>query len=148
VYLTNTLESIEPQMNHFVPELSRETERAQEVKEKPILVITGNPPYSGHSRNPSRRLVPYDTLSSDVQRARNYRIKWIKKKNVGKVKMAEFLTEIGEAIEDYKRGPKNIDKPRQAKWLQNDYVKFIRFAQKKWTASTTELSQLLPHIVS
>ncbi len=51
VFLTNTLEPIEPQKSWLLPELTREVEQAQRVKEKPILVITGNPPYSGISRN-------------------------------------------------------------------------------------------------
>ncbi|MFM8607803.1 MAG: N-6 DNA methylase, partial [Hyphomicrobiales bacterium] len=50
IYLTNTLEPIEPQKNFNLPELTRETEAAQSIKDKPILVITGNPPYSGHSK--------------------------------------------------------------------------------------------------
>ncbi len=134
VYLTNTLEPIEPQMNHFVPELSRETERAQAVKERPILVITGNPPYAGHSKNPSTRLVPYESLTVDVIKRGDFKTRTIKTP-LGKVKMAEFKTEIGAAIEKYKLGPDEIEKPRQAKWLQNDYVKFIRFAQSKMDAA-------------
>ena len=51
IYLTNTLEPIEPQGNLLLPALSREVKAAQAVKDKPILVITGNPPYSGHSKN-------------------------------------------------------------------------------------------------
>ncbi|MBA3447859.1 MAG: hypothetical protein H0T56_09680 [Pseudaminobacter sp.] len=51
VFLTNTLEPIEPQKSAFLPELSNEVEQAQKIKEKPILVILGNPPYSGHSKN-------------------------------------------------------------------------------------------------
>lgn len=51
VFLTNTLEPIEPQQNLLLPAVSAEVESAQTVKEKPILVITGNPPYSAHSRN-------------------------------------------------------------------------------------------------
>ena len=51
IYLTNTLEPIEPQQNWLLPALSKEVEQAQDVKNKPILVITGNPPYSGHSLN-------------------------------------------------------------------------------------------------
>ena len=45
VYLTNTLEPIDPQANMLLPQLSKEAERAQEIKEQPILVILGNPPY-------------------------------------------------------------------------------------------------------
>ncbi len=51
IYLTNTLEPIEPQKNWLLPALSKEVELAQGVKNQPILVITGNPPYSGHSLN-------------------------------------------------------------------------------------------------
>ena len=47
IYLTNTLEPIEPQRNLLLPALSREVKAAQEIKEKPVLVITGNPPYNG-----------------------------------------------------------------------------------------------------
>jgi predicted helicase len=51
VFLTNTLEPMEAQRNLLLPALSEESANAQRVKEKPILVITGNPPYSGHSKN-------------------------------------------------------------------------------------------------
>ena len=51
VFLTNTVEPIEPIRNLLVPAVTAEVEAAQTVKEKPILVITGNPPYSGHSKN-------------------------------------------------------------------------------------------------
>ncbi|MER9739578.1 hypothetical protein [Mesorhizobium sp. M0187] len=51
MFLTNTLEPVEPQKSAFLPELSNEVREAQTVKEKPILVILGNPPYAGHSKN-------------------------------------------------------------------------------------------------
>lgn len=51
VFLTNTLEPIHPEPNFLLPAITQETEAAQEVKDKPILVITGNPPYSAHSKN-------------------------------------------------------------------------------------------------
>ena len=54
IYLTNTLEPIEPQRNLLLPALSREVEAAQEIKEQPILVIIGNPPYNVKSRNKGR----------------------------------------------------------------------------------------------
>ena len=34
-----------------MPELAAEIKAAQAVKDQPILVITGNPPYSAHSKN-------------------------------------------------------------------------------------------------
>src|SRR5215469_9198149 len=54
VYLTNTVEPIEPIRNFLLPAVTAEVEAAQAVKEKPILVITGNPPYSGESKNKGR----------------------------------------------------------------------------------------------
>ncbi len=93
IYLTNTLEPIEPQPNFLLPALSKEVEQAQEIKEKPILVITGNPPYSGHSLN-----------------------------------KGEWITGL---IETYKRVDGNPLGEKNPKWLQDDYVKFIRFAQWK-----------------
>ena len=51
VFLTNTLEPVEPQGNLLMPALADEVKGAQAVKDKPILVITGNPPYSVESLN-------------------------------------------------------------------------------------------------
>jgi SOS-response transcriptional repressor LexA len=36
---------------------------------------------------------------------------------------------IVDKVYDYKRGLADLNKPGQAKWLQDDYVKFIRFAE-------------------
>jgi hypothetical protein len=93
IYLTNTLEPIEPQQNWLLPALSKEVELAQNVKNKPVLVITGNPPYKGHSLNKG---------------------KWI-----------TGLIESYKQVDGLPLGEKN------PKWLQDDYVKFIRFAQWK-----------------
>jgi len=96
VFLTNTLEPVEPQDNFLLPAISAEVEAAQKVKERPILVITGNPPYSGHSKN-----------------------------------KGEWIT---AQIAKYREGFPELSKPAQGKWLQDDYVKFIRFAQLKMDA--------------
>ena len=93
IYLTNTLEPIEPQENFLLPALSHEVKAAQAVKNKPILVITGNPPYSGHSKNTGA---------------------WI-----------TGLIDTYKTVDGKPLGEKN------SKWLQDDYVKFIRFAQWK-----------------
>ena len=93
IYLTNTLEPIEPQRNLLLPALSREVEAAQAIKDKPILVITGNPPYSGHSKN-----------------------------------TGEWITDL---IDTYKQVDGKPLGEKNSKWLQDDYVKFIRFAQWK-----------------
>ena len=51
VLLTNTLEPVEPQANLLLPAISAEVEAAQRVKDREILVILGNPPYSAKSKN-------------------------------------------------------------------------------------------------
>ena len=92
IYLTNTLEPIEPQINYLLPALSEEAKKAQNIKDQPILVITGNPPYSGISKN------------------------------------------IGPVASELSNPYKIIDgKPfgERRHWLNDDYVKFIRFAQQK-----------------
>ena len=101
VYLTNTLDPGESQTaNMFGPlrALTQEANAAVGVKrDLPIMVVLGNPPYSGHSANSSRR--------------------------DGK------LTWIGERIEDYKKVDGQPLGEKNPKWLQDDYVKFIRFGQ-------------------
>ena len=101
VYLTNSLENAERQtLTLFGPmrALTDEANAASEIKrDLPIMVVLGNPPYSGHSANASRR--------------------------DGK------LTWIGELIEDYKQVDGAPLGERNPKWLQDDYVKFIRFGQ-------------------
>jgi predicted helicase len=100
IYLTNTLEeSAKRSEELFTQWIAAEANAAAKIKrDDPILVILGNPPYSGHSANRSR-----DDNGN--------------------------LTFIGKLIEDYKFVD---DKPlgeRNPKWLQDDYVKFLRFAQ-------------------
>ncbi len=96
LYLTNTLEMeelAESQLPGFTS-LAHESHQAGEVKrDVPILVMLGNPPYSGHSAN---------------------RGPWIR-----------------DLIEDYKQVD---DQPlRERKHgLQDDYVKFLRFAEWKF----------------
>ncbi|MFZ2147999.1 MAG: type ISP restriction/modification enzyme [Sedimentisphaerales bacterium] len=96
LYLTNTLD-MEELAETALPgmsSLSKESHAAGKVKKQtPILVILGNPPYSGHSAN---------------------RRPWISK----------------EIKQYYKVDGKDLDE-KNPKWLQDDYVKFIRFAQWK-----------------
>jgi len=66
LYLTNTFEMEEPAETELpvVTSLSTESHLAGKVKkETPILVILGNPPYSGISANPSEQ---YITINEDV----------------------------------------------------------------------------------
>jgi predicted helicase len=95
-YLTNTLEMEELAQTSLpgMASLSEESHLAAKVKkERPILVILGNPPYSGHSANKGN---------------------WIR-----------------EQIETYKMIDGKPLGEKNPKWLQDDYVKFIRFAQWK-----------------
>ncbi|GAB4534395.1 MAG: DNA methyltransferase [Thermodesulfovibrionia bacterium] len=96
LYLTNTLEMEELEQSRLpgMASLSEESHFAGEVKkEKPILVILGNPPYSGHSSNIGE---------------------WISRE------IKEYYQVDGKPL-----------KEKNPKWLQDDYVKFIRFAQWK-----------------
>ena len=95
-YLTNTLDITELEQTHmpFYSALAEESRLAGAVKKQiPILLILGNPPYSGHSSN---------------------RGDWIR-----------------GLIDDYKRVDGKPLGEKNPKWLQNDYVKFFRFAQWK-----------------
>ncbi|OGQ57533.1 MAG: DNA methyltransferase, partial [Deltaproteobacteria bacterium RIFCSPLOWO2_02_FULL_53_8] len=96
LYLTNTLEMEELGQTELpgMASLSEESHLAGKVKNKqPILVILGNPPYSGHSSNTGE---------------------WISKE------IRAYYQVDGKPL-----GEKN------PKWLQDDYVKFLRFAQWK-----------------
>jgi len=93
VFLTNTLEEAHEMtgLPLFTQWLAEEAAAASEIKkEVPIMVVLGNPPYSGHSANKG---------------------KW-----------------ITNLLNEYKKSSE-LKKPAQAKWLSDDYVKFIRFAQ-------------------
>lgn len=102
VFLTNTLEPVEPQRNFQMPALAAEVEAAQRIKDKPILVITGNPPYSGESKNKGAWI---------TQKIEGYKYTIERDQNG-----LEAQKPLGE---------------RNSKWLNDDYVKFIRFAQIK-----------------
>ena len=103
LYLANTLEmeEIEQAIIPGLSSLSEESHLAGKVKkEQPVLVILGNPPYSGSSANINdwtERL-----LKEDIDGAQSY----------------------------YKVDGKPLGE-KNPKWLQDDYVKFLRFAQWK-----------------
>ncbi|MCX6553685.1 MAG: N-6 DNA methylase, partial [Candidatus Aminicenantes bacterium] len=114
LYLTNTLEMEEIGQSNLpgIATLAEESRQAGKIKkETPILVILGNPPYSGHSANLSERIIKVEK----------------NKKLVNK----KIKTWIGEQIDTYKYVDGKPLGERNPKWLQDDYVKFIRFAQHK-----------------
>ena len=95
-YLSNTLDVEELEQSHLpgLSALAEESRLAGTVKKQtPILLILGNPPYSGHSSN---------------------RGDWIR-----------------GLIGDYKQIDGQPLGEKNPKWLQDDYVKFLRFAQWK-----------------
>jgi predicted helicase len=108
LYLTNSLEMEELAQTELpgMVSLSEESHSAGKVKkEQPILVILGNPPYSGISAN---------------------RGKWID----DLLKKGYTCTD-GTKDDGYYRVDGKLLGERNPKWLQDDYVKFIRFAQWK-----------------
>jgi type I restriction-modification system DNA methylase subunit len=103
IYLTNTLEEAKKvSENYLMQGLSEEAAEANKVKKDlPIMVVLGNPPYSGHSANRSWEME-------------------------GKKKVPNF---IGRLLKDYYQIDGEPLRERNPKWLQDDYVKFIRFGQ-------------------
>jgi len=103
LYLSNTLEPDTPLQTELpiTHDISDECAMANKVKHQdPILVIMGNPPYSGASENSNTWTE--NLLKTDKDGAQGY------------------YTLDGKPL-----GEKN------PKWLQDDYVKFLRFAQWK-----------------
>jgi len=108
LYLTNTLDMEELEQTSLpgMASLSEESRLAGKVKkEQPILAILGNPPYSGHSANKGKWI--------DLLLKRGYTHK------------------NGTKDEGYYRVDGKPLGEKNPKWLQDDYVKFIRFAQWK-----------------
>ncbi|MGB4298727.1 MAG: type ISP restriction/modification enzyme [Candidatus Saccharicenans sp.] len=108
LYLTNTLEMEELAQSTLpgMASLSEESHLAGKVKkETPILVILGNPPYSGHSANKGP---------------------WI-----GNLLKKGYTLANGSKDDGYYMVDGKPLKEKNPKWLQDDYVKFIRFAQWK-----------------
>lgn len=95
IYLTNSLEECHPDTGSLWAQwLSDEASAANRIKRDcPVMVMIGNPPYSGESQN-----------------------------------KGEWIMHL---MEDYKKEPGGETqlKERNPKWINDDYVKFIRLAQ-------------------
>jgi len=135
IYLTNTLEEARKQSELlFAQYIAEEANAASEIKrDKPIMVVLGNPPYSGHSANRSEVLREVPKTRKRKVRGRNGEV-FIVETPVTKggrpsTVVRKFKTWIGELIEDYRRVDGQPLGERNPKWLQDDYVKFIRFGQ-------------------
>jgi hypothetical protein len=138
LYLTNTLETEELGQTEFpgMVSLSEESHSAGKVKrEQPILVILGNPPYQGISANLSEKETTIEKGGKYITRYLIqkdngwYRLVPQNKKANRKIKVKQ-KTWIGELIEYYKIVDGGWFGERKH-WLNDDYVKFIRFAQWK-----------------
>lgn len=135
IYLTNTLEQAAKQSERLLAKfISDESDAAASVKrDKPIMVVLGNPPYAGHSANASWKK---DRLKKGTQPGyisgwevgADGRAKAIYKRVTEEVERQQ-PTFIGQLLWDYYIcDGKPIDE-RNPKWLQDDYVKFIRWGQ-------------------
>ncbi len=95
IYLTNSLEEHHPDTGTlFASWLSSEANEANYIKrDTPVMVVLGNPPYSGESSNNGH---------------------WIMK-----------------LMNDFKKEPGGEErlKEKTSKWINDDYVKFIRYGQ-------------------
>lgn len=128
IYLTNTLEEAfryksEYIFAHYIKE---EAERAGNVKKDiPVMVVLGNPPYSGHSLTPNEEIVTIEEGQSYTVFTKGGKENKIAKKAFKR----KEKTFIGKLIQDYFYVDGKSLGERNPKWLNDDYVKFIRFAQ-------------------
>ena len=103
VYLTDTLEARNRQegLSIFVDEIAKEAESAVTVKrDLPVMVIVKNPPYLGESENNGEWI-------TNLLRGLD-----------GNISTEDYFKVDGQSLDE-----------RNLKWLNDDYVKFIRFAQ-------------------
>ncbi len=141
IILTNTL--IQPSeivaYRGLSPIFEKELKSAQEIKKNEnILIITGNPPYSGASSNEG-------LFEWEVKATYGIEPKFQTIEIEKKVKLTDKIQTLLKNIQTQKEsGSKNalkelknlhskykLQKEKNPKWLLDDYVKFMRFAQNK-----------------
>ncbi len=147
IILTNTL--IQPSeivaYRGLQPIFEKELKSAQNIKKDKILIITGNPPYSGASSNkglfewevkatygiePEFQTIEIEknvkltdkikTLLENLQTQKESSNKSVKNTN------KDALKNLKNLHSKYK-----LQDEKNPKWLLDDYVKFMRFAQNK-----------------
>ncbi|MGL2778963.1 N-6 DNA methylase [Helicobacter pylori] len=141
IILTNTL--IQPSeiiaYRGLSPIFEKELSNAQEIKKNEnILIITGNPPYSGASENKglfewevkaTYGIEPeFQTIEIEKNVKLTDKIQTLLK-NIQKQKESsskDALKALKNLHSKYK-----LQKEKNPKWLLDDYVKFMRFAQNK-----------------
>ncbi|GAA9367456.1 DNA methyltransferase [Helicobacter pylori] len=141
IILTNTL--IQPSeiaaIRGLQPIFEKELKNAREIKkDENILIITGNPPYSGASEN--KGLFEWEVKATYGIEPKFQTIEIEKN-----VKLTDKIKTLLNNIQTQKEsGSKNalkelkklhskykLQKEKNPKWLLDDYVKFMRFAQNK-----------------
>lgn len=141
IILTNTL--IQPSeiiaYRGLSPIFEKELSNAQEIKkDEKILIITGNPPYSGASEN--KGLFEWEVKATYGIEPEFQTIEIEKN-----VKLTDKIQTLLNSVQIQKQsGSKNalkelkslhskykLQKEKNPKWLLDDYVKFMRFAQNK-----------------
>ncbi|GHR23746.1 DNA methyltransferase [Helicobacter pylori] len=147
IILTNTL--IQPSeiaaYRGLNPIFETELLNAQEIKkDENILIITGNPPYSGASSN--KGLFEWEVKATYGIEPEFQTIETKKK-----VKLADEIKTLLNNIQTQKQGDKSVKNTNKdalknlkqiyskyklqdeqnPKWILDDYVKFMRFAQNK-----------------
>ncbi|QEF26580.1 DNA methyltransferase [Helicobacter pylori] len=147
IILTNTL--IQPSeiiaYRGLNPIFEKELSNAQEIKkDENILIITGNPPYSGASSNEG--LFEWEVKATYGIEPEFQTIEIEKN-----VKLTDKIKKLLKNIQTQKEGDKSVkntnknalkalkslhskyklQKEKNPKWLLDDYVKFMRFAQNK-----------------
>ncbi|WP_208371707.1 type ISP restriction/modification enzyme, partial [Helicobacter pylori] len=149
IILTNTL--IQPSEiaadRGLQPIFEKELKSAQEIKkDEKILIITGNPPYSGASSNEGlfewevKATYGIEPEFQTIETKKNIRLtdeiqtllkniqtqKESGSKNAPKSGSKDALKALKKLHSKYK-----LQKEKNPKWLLDDYVKFMRFAQNK-----------------
>ncbi len=140
IILTNTL--IQPSeivaYRGLQPIFETELKSAQYIKKDKILIITGNPPYSGASEN--KGLFEWEVKATYGIDPKFQTIEIEKK-----VKLTDKIKTLLNSVQIQKQsGSKNalkelkqihskykLQDEKNPKWLLDDYVKFMRFAQNK-----------------
>lgn len=141
ILLTNTLytssakDEINKQSNLFAGmiELAEEFKNAQQIKENPILIITGNPPYSGASANKGlyeeNVRITYGLepkLSSLNKQERQIIAQYLKLPALERLNRKDLAKHFKDIL-----NTKKLQNEKLTKMLLDDYVKFINFAESK-----------------
>ncbi|MGL2904832.1 type ISP restriction/modification enzyme [Helicobacter pylori] len=141
IILTNTLIQPSEIVAHrgLNPIFEKELKSAQEIKkDEKILIITGNPPYSGASSNKGlfewevRATYGIEPEFQTIEIEKN-----VKLTDKIQTLLKNVQTQKESSSKDALKALKSLhskyklQKEKNPKWLLDDYVKFMRFAQNK-----------------